>query len=231
MNKVVEEAVVLKRLNYGEADRIITLLTSTHGKISAIAKGVRRPKSKQAGGIEIFSVNSITYIESKNELKTLVSARAKEHFDVIATDLALTQVAYDVLKYTHQYTEIVCEDDYYTVCVDALRALQQKTNYHLVAVWFGVCILQISGHGISLQSDASGQALQQSDTFSFDYQDMAFRVDPSGHYTSQHIKLLRLCGQVHLQKLQAVQNVEQLAADVAQLVLDSVKYNSQVTQK
>ena len=66
MNNIVDEAIVLKRIEYGEADRILTVLTKNHGKISVIAKGVRKPKSKLAGGIEIFCVNSISYVNSKN---------------------------------------------------------------------------------------------------------------------------------------------------------------------
>ena len=48
-------AIVLRRTDFGEADRIVNLLTS-EGKISAIARGARRQKSKLAGGIEIFAV-------------------------------------------------------------------------------------------------------------------------------------------------------------------------------
>ena len=46
MNTVVDQAIVLKRLEYGEADRILTVLTKNNGKLSVIAKGARRPKSK-----------------------------------------------------------------------------------------------------------------------------------------------------------------------------------------
>ena len=231
MNNIVDEAIVLKRIEYGEADRILTVLTKNHGKISVIAKGVRKPKSKLAGGIEIFCVNSISYVNSKNELKTLASAQVAEHFSRLVTNLALSATAYDVLKFTHQYTEIVCEDEYYSICVDALRGLQLGLNADLVTVWFGVCMLQISGHGLSLQSDASGTTLQVKDTFSFYYPDMAFRVDPNGAFTSQHVKLLRLCGQVHLQNLRTVQNVQQLAADLRLIVLDALKFNSHVNLK
>jgi len=231
MNTVVDQAIVLKRLEYGEADRILTVLTKNNGKLSVIAKGARRPKSKLAGGIEIFCVNSISYINSKNDLKTLASAQVAEHFSRLVTDLALSTAAYDVLKFTHQYTEIVCEDDYYSVCVDALRSLQLGLDPNLVTVWFGVCMLQISGHGISLQNDATGTVLRVADTFSFDYSDMAFRVDPNGAFTAQHVKLLRLCGQVHLQNLALVQNVQQLAADLKPIVLDALKYNSHVNLK
>ena len=58
-------AIILKRVDYGEADRILTLLTPDHGKLSLMAKGVRKIKSKLAGGIELFSISTITFAEGR----------------------------------------------------------------------------------------------------------------------------------------------------------------------
>jgi DNA repair protein RecO (recombination protein O) len=66
------EAIVLSRFELGEADRVLTLLTPHDGKIKAIAKGVRRPKSRLGGAVEPFA-----------ELH-LVMARART-FDVITS--------------------------------------------------------------------------------------------------------------------------------------------------
>lgn len=52
-NDLHTRAIVLRRTNYGETDRILNLLTP-EGKKSVLAKGVRREKSKLAGGIELF---------------------------------------------------------------------------------------------------------------------------------------------------------------------------------
>jgi DNA repair protein RecO (recombination protein O) len=48
----VTDAIVLTRFNYGEADRIMTLFTPAYGKLKAIAKGVRRTKSRLGGSLE-----------------------------------------------------------------------------------------------------------------------------------------------------------------------------------
>lgn len=48
-------ALVLKRRDFGEADRLLTLLTPKHGKLSAIAKGARKPASKKTGHVELFT--------------------------------------------------------------------------------------------------------------------------------------------------------------------------------
>lgn len=48
------EGIILARKNYGEADRILSLFTKSHGRLSFIAKGIRRPKSKKRGHVEVF---------------------------------------------------------------------------------------------------------------------------------------------------------------------------------
>ena len=53
--RYVTEAIVLSRFDYGEADRILTLITPAGGKIKAIAKGIRRQKSRIGGSLEPFA--------------------------------------------------------------------------------------------------------------------------------------------------------------------------------
>lgn len=61
------QAIVLRRTNYGEADRILQLLTPL-GKMSVMARGVRREKSRLAGGIELFGVSDIVVTTGKGEI-------------------------------------------------------------------------------------------------------------------------------------------------------------------
>jgi DNA repair protein RecO (recombination protein O) len=80
------EAVVLRSLKYGEADRILHLYTPHRGRISAIAKGVRRAKSRFGGRLEpYFRLHMVLY-EGRSELLTVTSAdtvtghsRLREH--------------------------------------------------------------------------------------------------------------------------------------------------------
>ena len=67
---VKTEAVVLRSIRYGEADRIITFITPDRGKVKGIAKGVRKQKSKLAGGIELFSVSDISFIPGRRDIDT-----------------------------------------------------------------------------------------------------------------------------------------------------------------
>lgn len=59
-------AIVLAHFDLGEADRIITLLTPEHGKIRAVAKGVRRPKSRIGGSVEPFAELEVVLARGRN---------------------------------------------------------------------------------------------------------------------------------------------------------------------
>lgn len=49
------EAIILKRRDFGEADRLLTIITPTHGKLDVIAKGARKPTSTKTGHVELFT--------------------------------------------------------------------------------------------------------------------------------------------------------------------------------
>ncbi len=68
------EAVVLRSLKYGEADRILHLYTPHRGRIAAIAKGVRRAKSRFGGRLEPYFRLQMVLYEGRSELLTVTSA-------------------------------------------------------------------------------------------------------------------------------------------------------------
>src|SRR5207302_11345087 len=63
-----DRAVVLRKLDYGEADRIFTLLTREHGKVGAIAKGVRRPSSRLGPSLELYGHGDLLLAKGRGEL-------------------------------------------------------------------------------------------------------------------------------------------------------------------
>ena len=72
--RYVTEAIVLSRFDYGEADRILTLITPSGGKIKAIAKGIRRQKSRIGGSLEPFAELRVALAMGRNfEIVTQVS--------------------------------------------------------------------------------------------------------------------------------------------------------------
>jgi DNA repair protein RecO (recombination protein O) len=90
---VKTEAVVLRSMRYGEADRILHLYTPARGRIGAIAKGVRRARSRFGGRLEPFFRLNIELHEGRGELLTVTGAQTVEGYarlrgDVQALDAA-----------------------------------------------------------------------------------------------------------------------------------------------
>src|ERR1700722_4601390 len=98
MNQIISTGIVLSRTDFGEADRILTMLSPDFGKLRLIAKGVRRERSKLAGGIELFSVSNITFIKGKRDIDTLISTRLIQHYRNIVTDIGRVQLGYKLIK-------------------------------------------------------------------------------------------------------------------------------------
>src|SRR4051812_28556736 len=105
MRQILTRGIVLSRTDYGEADRIVSVLTPDQGKLRLMAKGVRKVKSKLAGGIELFSVSELSFIPGKNDIGTLVSARLTQHFANIVKDINRTMFGYELLKRLNRATE------------------------------------------------------------------------------------------------------------------------------
>ena len=80
------EAVVLKGAEFGEKDRIVTLYSRQHGKIKAIAKGVKRPQSSLGPATQTFTYGTFSLATGKN-LDVVTQARIKEPFPPIRADV------------------------------------------------------------------------------------------------------------------------------------------------
>jgi DNA repair protein RecO (recombination protein O) len=97
--------IILARKNYGEADRILNLYTKDFGRISLIAKGVRKPTSRKRGHIEIFSLLKLTAASGKG-LDILIEAELIDSFSEIRKDLNKVSLAYFFMevigKMTHE---------------------------------------------------------------------------------------------------------------------------------
>jgi len=221
MKQLVTEAIILTRIDYGEADRILTILTPDYGKLHVLAKGVRRVKSKLAGGIELFSVSAITFIPGRNGLDTLASTRLVTHYGAIVGDLDRTMAGYDLIKQLNKATEDQAEPAYFHLLQQTFVALNDCTvPLPMVRLWFACRLLQLDGHEPNLQTDTSGQTLTAGQGYDFSFDHMTFNPSPDGgRWQVQHIKFLRLVfGQASARALSRVQGCEQLTAVLTPLV-------------
>lgn len=188
MNTYKDTAIVLNRIEYAERDRILTLLTKEHGKITVIAKGVRSANSKLAGGIELFSESQISVINGRGSMGTLISTRLIRHHGEIVKNLDKTNLAYSFLKITQKLLEDGTGQEYYDLLAISLACLGDiGYDHRLVSVWFTMQVLRLSGRQPSLSA-------KDAESFDFDYDKQQFLSAGSGSFDKNDLKVLRLCG-------------------------------------
>ena len=193
MNTIVTQGIVLRRTNYGEADRIVQFLTPDHGKISVVVKGVRRLKSKMAGGVELFSVSNLSFIKGRGELGTLVSAQLQTHYGNITKDITRVQLGYDLIKLLNATVEDDAGPEYFELLHTALAGLNEfDLPAELVRIWFVARMLQETGHMPNTKTTMDGQPLEADKTYDFNLDDMTFVEHPGGNFGKNEIKFMRL---------------------------------------
>ena len=82
------EAIVIKKTKLGEADRILTFYTPEFGKVQGVAKGVRRPKSKLSGHLELLTHSTVSLVHGRN-LDTVIGSQTIDSFVPLKSDLEL----------------------------------------------------------------------------------------------------------------------------------------------
>ncbi len=220
MNQLVTRAIILSRTDYGEADRILTVLTPQYGKLRLLAKGVRRVKSKLAGGIELFSVSEIAYIRGRGDIGTLVSTRLQKYYGHIVQDLERTMTAYELIKQLNKLTEDEVEEAYFTLLQDAFVALDDAAvGLPLIRFWFSAQLLRLEGQTPNLQTDDHNEPLQADRTYAYNSDRMAFTPDDRGTFDASVIKVLRLTfNGATATALQHIQGIDALVPAAARLV-------------
>lgn len=87
------EGIILKRTNFGEADRLLTIFTRRYGKIRARAPGARRTTSRKAAHLELFNLASLFLVQGKN-FDLVTEATTIENFPGIRKELKKISLAY-----------------------------------------------------------------------------------------------------------------------------------------
>jgi DNA repair protein RecO (recombination protein O) len=223
MIATVTRGIVLSRTEFGEADRIITFLTPDKGKVGAIAKGVRKSKSKLAGGIELFSVSDISYIVGRGQVSTLISSRLLKHYGKIVKDLERTQAGFEAIMLINKATEDQPEEAYFHLLEQVFKALEDfDISTEVVRLWTNMQVLKLAGHTPNLHTDNEGKKLQKEHTYDFEFDGMNFKpVDRSGSgsFSAEHIQFLRLgFGNNSAKALQRIKGIDKLTEDSQPLV-------------
>lgn len=101
MPSLTVEGIILKRSNFGEADRMLTILTKNLGKISVVARGVRKITSRRAGNVELLNLVKVGLFKGKGY--TLTEAASIETFPRIKSNLAISTAAFHILELANKF--------------------------------------------------------------------------------------------------------------------------------
>jgi len=143
MPGVTTEGIILKRKNFGEADRVITILTARYGKISVIARGVRRITSRRAGNVELL--NRVRLHLFKGKGYTLTEAESIETFSTVKENLTLVTSAFHVIEMIDRLTvEEQMNQSLYDLTVSSLQLLERNPRQIFLRA-FEVKVLTLLG--------------------------------------------------------------------------------------
>ncbi|MBR5647849.1 DNA repair protein RecO [Candidatus Saccharibacteria bacterium] len=209
-------AYVMRRTNYGEADRILNIITPL-GKMSVIAKGVRKEKSKLAGGIEMFSLVELTIHQGKSEFGVVTSAKMKKYFNNIITDLNKMEFAAVALKKINKMAEQSDNPEHFKIVDQVLNALNANIDLELIEAWFLFNACKANGEEANLYFDISGKKLLPDKTYEWDSLELALVERVSGSITANEIKLMRLMSTSEIALVAGVKNTKELLPKILRI--------------
>lgn len=210
-------AYVLRRTNYGEADRIINLIT-LNGKMSAIAKGVRKEKSKLAGGVEMFSLIELNVHRGKGEMGVVTSAKMLKYYNNIVSDLKKMELAALILRKVSLLAESSDNPEYFKIVDQSLTCLDSGVDMKIVESWFWLNLLKASGEEINLYRDVDGKKLLAENRYTWDAMGTVFVENKNGDYDANDIKVLRLILTTDLKMVARIKNINEMMPKILKLI-------------
>lgn len=126
MPTITTEGIVIRRSNFGEADRILTVLTPFRGKMKVVAKGVRRITSRRAGNVELLN-NVKLHIFVRIGMPILTEAESLNTYSKIKSDLILSSYGSYIAELVERLTaENQPAPEVYKLVVDILNLLESN---------------------------------------------------------------------------------------------------------
>lgn len=142
------EGIVLRSMDLGEADRVLTVLTPRLGKLRVIAKGIRRPRSRLGGGLEPFSDVHLVLAVGRTFDVVTQAALEDPHLG-LRDDLHSTAAAWYLVELADRFCEGSAEShsafELLAQGLAALDAAPAEVSREVVVRWFELHLLDVMG--------------------------------------------------------------------------------------
>jgi DNA repair protein RecO (recombination protein O) len=160
------EAIVLRRKDFGEADRILTLFTPESGKIRAIAKGIRKPRSRKAGHLELYTRSSLLLARGR-EMDIITQAVTVDAYRPLREDLLRSTYGSYFVELVDRFTPDQAENKpLYELLTRALGWLSEAGDLALAARYYELQLLGMAGFQLELfRCVVGGEMIAAEDQF------------------------------------------------------------------
>lgn len=160
------EAIVLRRTDFGEADRMLTLYSREFGKIKVLAKGARKPQTRKTGHVDLFMRTNFLIARGRN-IDLITQAELVEPYAALHDDLVRATYASYAVELLDRFT---VEDDpdprKYNLLADALGWFAASANFLLAARVYELRLLALAGYQPQLfHCVACGNPIEEQDQF------------------------------------------------------------------
>jgi DNA repair protein RecO (recombination protein O) len=158
------EAIILRRQDFGEADRLLTLYARDRGKIRVIAKGARKPHSRKTGHVELFMRTRFLIAEGRN-MDIVTQAEAVEAYPALREDLVRTTYASYAVELLDRFTPDEDRNPHlYDLLASALGWFALGQQHLRAARFYELHLLQLAGFRPQLFHCVScGEAIVEQD--------------------------------------------------------------------
>lgn len=225
-------AIILKRRDFGEADRLVTLLTPEHGKIEAVAKGARKATGTKTGHVELFT-RAEMLISRGRDLAIIAQAEMIEPYLPLREDLQRGAYATYCAELVDKFTGVGDEElgRVFTLLDAALRCLCIEEDLRLTTRYYELHFLDAVGFRPELhQCVFTRETIQAEDQF-FSYAEGGI-VSPAA---AQHegnltpvtmtvLKILRHMQRSPFDRVRTLQLSPKLHADLERIMMGYITF-------
>ncbi len=139
------EAIVIRRRDWDEADRLLTLYTREQGKLQAVAKGVRKPASRKSGHVELFTRAQLLVARTRS-IHIVTQAETIQAFRVLRESLEASTLAHYFAELLDRFTgEGESDPALFDLLSLALGWLCEAEDFRLVARFYELRLLDLTG--------------------------------------------------------------------------------------
>ena len=165
------QGLVFKKEDRLDSDRVFSVFTKDFGRVEVVGKAIRKISSKLKGGIEIFSLSDIEFIQGKNK-KTLTDATAREKFRAMYQSPVKMQVAYAISETLDRFIKGQQEDEsVFTFIEDVFKKLERCSSPAMLYYYFFWNFMSVLGYGVEVVKCVSCQENLNPDQLYFSYKE------------------------------------------------------------